>query len=301
LIAMEQRDSKAMIAAFEMLVKKYPASPAAGQAWYGIGRGYFDMKQWDKAVPALRKSIEVDKKTYLDRANQMLLLAYYAQQDAEGLAKVVDDYRAANSNANIPPNIVSWLGLKLFDQKLYARSTKYLSLAATADAPENTDPRVWNYLGMAFLETKDYDSSIKATDHFLAVTPESAAKARGLLTKGRALLGLGRFGDAEAVVKEGLQFAKSGKPQALLLILEGDILYAQGEKLAAENQAAAANQKFSTAAGKYMVPAQFFIDEELTPEALDKAAKALDATGQQAKAEEFRKTLKEKYPRYQGS
>jgi TolA-binding protein len=300
LIAMEQRDSKAMIAAFDMLVKKYPASPAAGQAWYGIGRGHFDMKQWDKAIPALRKSIEVDKKTYLDRANQMLLLAYYAQQDADGLSKVIDDYRAANANANIPPNILSWLGLKLFDQRLYARSTKYLSLAATPDVPENTDPRVWNYLGMAFLETKDYESSIKATNNFLAVTPESATKARGLLTKGRALLGLGRFGDAENVVQEGLEFAKSGKPQALLLILEGDILYAQGEKLATEDPKAA-KQKFSTAAGKYMVPAQFFIDEEVTPEALHKAAKALEATGQTAKAEEFRNTLKEKYPKYQGS
>jgi tetratricopeptide (TPR) repeat protein len=243
----------------------------------------------------------VDKKTYLDRASQMLVLAYYAQQDAEGLAKAVDTFRSANANANIPPNVLSWLGLKLYDQKQFARSTKYLSLAATPDVPENTDPRVWNYLGMAFLETKDYESSINATNHFLAVTPESAARARGLLTKGRALLGLGRFDDAENVVKDGLQFAKDGKPQALLLILEGDIMYALGEKLTAENQTAAAKQKFMAAAGKYMVPAQFFVDDEVTPEALDKAAKALEATGQTAKAEEFRRNLKDKYPRYQGS
>ncbi|MDZ4286831.1 MAG: tetratricopeptide repeat protein [Prosthecobacter sp.] len=299
LIAMEQRDSKAMIAAFEMLVQKYPASQAAGQAWYGIGRGYFDLKQWDKAVPALRRSIEVDKKTYLDRANQMLILAFYAQQDVEGLSKTIDDFRASNANASIQPNVLTWLGLKLFDMKLFARSTKYLALAATPDVPENTDPRVWNYLGMAFLETKDYESSINAANHFLAVTPESAAKARGLLTKGRALLGLGKFDEAESVVQEGLQFAKDGKPQALLLILEGDIIYAVGEKYAAENKAAAAKQRYAAAASKYMIPAQFFIDDEVTPEALAKAAKALDGAGQTAKAEEFRKTLKEKYPKYQ--
>jgi TolA-binding protein len=301
LIAMEQRDAKAMIAAFEMLVKKFPASAASGQAWYGIGRGHFDLKQWDKAIPALRKSIEVDKKTYLDRANQMLILAYYAQQDAEGLAKTIDAYLAANANANVPPNVLAWLGLKLFDQRAFERSAKYLTLASTPEVPENTDSRVWNYLGMALLETKEFEKSIAATNHFLAVTPESAPKARGLLTKGRALLGLGRFDDAENVVREGLEFAKDGKPQALLLILEGDILFAMGEKLAAENKTAAAKQKFTAAAGKYLVPAQFFIDAEVTPEALDKAARALDATGQQAKADEFRRSLKEKYPKYQGS
>jgi len=299
LIAMEQRDSKAMVAAFEMLVNKYPRSQAAGQAWYGIGRGYFDQKNWEKAIPALEKAIETDKDNNLDRANQMLMLALYAQQNVDALAQSIDDYRKANSNANIPPNVVSWLGLKLYDMKLYARSTKYLSLATTPDAPENTDPRVWNYLGMAFLETKDYEACIKATDYFLAATPESAVKARGLMTKGRALLGLGRLDEAENVALEGLTFAKDGKPQALLLILQGDVAFAAGQKLESQGTADAALEKYKAAAGKFMYPAQLFEDDDLTPEAMDKAARALEKAGQADKAAEFRKLLKERYPRYE--
>lgn len=299
LIAMEQRDPKAMVAAFEMLVKKYPRSQAAGQAWYGIGRGYFDQKDWDKAIPALQKAIETDKEANLDRASQMLMLASYAQQNMDGLSTAIDDYRKANPNANIPPNVVSWLGLKLYDSKQYARSTKYLTLATTPETPENTDPRVWNYLGMANLETQEYEAAIKATDHFLAVTPESAVRARGLMTKGRALLGLGRIEDAEKVAQEGLGFAKDGKPQALLLILEGDVALAAGEKLEKAGDANAALEKYKAAAGKFMYPAQFFDDEEVTPEAMDKAARALDKAGQAAKADEFRKLLKERYPRYE--
>ncbi|SKB02285.1 Tetratricopeptide repeat-containing protein [Prosthecobacter debontii] len=298
LIAMEQRDSKAMIAAFEMLVKKYPRSQAAGQAWYGIGRGYFDLKDWEKAVPALEKAIEVDKTANLDRASQMLMLAHYAQQNVDGLSQAIDNYRKANENAVIPPNVVSWLGLKLYDMKLYARSTKYLSLATTPDAPENTDPRVWNYLGMAFLETKDYEASIKAIDHFLKVTPESAVKARGLMTKGRALLGLGKIQEAEKVAQEGLGFAKDGKPQALLLILEGDIAMAAGNELEKAGDASGALEKYKAAAGKFMYPAQFFDDGEVTPEAMDKAAKALEKAGQAEKAGDFRKSLKDRYPSY---
>ena len=299
LIAAEQRDHKATIAAFELLVKKFPTSPAAGQAWFGIGRAHYSLQQWEESIKALNKAIDTDRKTYLDQASQMIIQAQYVQQNVEALSKAIDEFRRANANANIPPNVLTWLGLKLYDQKSFPRAAQYLSLAATPDAPENTDPRVWNYLGMAFLETKDYESSVKAIDHFLKVTVDGAPKARGLLTKGRALLGMNKFDEAEAVVQEGLAFAKDGKPQALLLILQGDILLALGDKLTAEGQAAAATEKYSGAAGKFMVPAQFFDDEEVTPEALDKAARALEKSGQTDKAGDFRKLLKQKYPSYQ--
>jgi hypothetical protein len=112
-------------------------------------------------------------------------------------------------------------------------------------------------------------------------------------------LGLNKFDEAEAVVQEGLAFAKDGKPQALLLILQGDILIALGDKLTAENQAAAAAEKYNAAAGKFMIPAQFFDDDEVTPEALDKSAQSLEKASQADKAAEFRKLLKGKYPSYQ--
>lgn len=298
LIAAEQRDHKATIAAYEMLVKKYPTSAAAGQAWYGIGRACYSLQLWDKAIQALEKAIEFDRKTYLDPASLMIIQAQYVQQNTEALAKAIDAFRQANPNAVIPPNVLTWLGLKLYDQKAFSRSTQYLSLASTPDVPENTDPRVWNYLGMAFLETKDYESCVKATDHFLKVTPESAARARGLMTKGRGLLGQNKFDEADAVVQEGLGFAKDGKPQAMLLLLQGEVLMAQGDKMASENKAAEAQTKYAEAAGKFMIPAQFFDDEEITPQALSHAAKALQKADQRDKAAEFLKQLKSKYPNF---
>lgn len=299
LIAGEQRDYKAMISAFEMLVTKYPSSPAAAQAWFGIGRGHFDQKAFDQAVPALQKSIEKDRQNYLDRASQMIILALYAQQSVDALAQAIDDYRKANPNASIPPNTIAWLGLKLFDLRQYERSAKYLVLATTPEEPQNTDPRVWNYLGMARLETRDYEGAITATDHYLAVTPDSANKARALVTKGRSLLGLARLDDAQKIVQEGLSFAKDGRPQAMLLILEADIALAAGDKYAAGGQTAEAKNKYSAAASKLMIPAQFLVDDELTPEALYKLALALEKAGQAAKAADFRKTLQEKYPKWQ--
>ncbi len=299
LIAGEQRDFKAMISAFEMLVKKYPNSPAAAQAWFGIGRAHFDQKEFDKAVPALEKAVEKDRQTYLDRASQMIILALYAQQNVDALAKAVDAYLQASPGAVVPLNTLTWLGLKLYDMREFTRSARYLVLATTPDEPQNTDPRVWNYLGMALLETGDFEKSIAASDHYLAVTPDSAVKARALVTKGRALLALGRLEDAQKIAQDGLAFAKDGKPQAMLLILEADIAMSAGDKYAADGADAEARNKYSAAASKLMIPAQFLVDEELTPEALDKAARALDKAGQPEKAAEFRKLLQEQYPKWQ--
>ncbi len=71
---------------------------------------------------------------------------------------------------------------------------------------------------------------------------------------------------------------------------------AAGDKLAQAGQSAAAQEKYNAAAGKFMIPAQFFEDAEVTPEALAKSAVALDKAGQSDKAAEFRRQLQQKYP-----
>jgi TolA-binding protein len=82
------------------------------------------------------------------------------------------------------------------------------------------------------------------------------------------------------------------------MLLEGDILNAEGAQLSKEGQLAAAEEKYASAAAKYMVPAQFFEDSEITPESIDKTALALDNAGQKAQASDFRRLLKNKYPGY---
>lgn len=298
LIGTEQRDSEATIQAFTALTEKFPKSAALGNAWYGIGSANFDAKRWDEAIQPFKNAIAKDSKNYLDLASQKLILCYYAKQDAEGLSETIDGFLKANRNASVPPNVLTWLGLKYFDQGKFKQSSRYLALASTPDEPINTDPRVWNYLGMARLENGDYDNAIIAIDHFLSQTPDSAAKARALLTKGAAYLGKGEFDTANAAAEEGLEFVKSGKPQALLLILQGDISVARGNQLEKAGDTAAARAEWQAAAGKYAVPSQFLDDPEITPEALEKSAKVLDKLGETEKAEKAREQMK-RYPDYQ--
>lgn len=301
LIATEQNDPEAMIAAFTTLTEKFPQSKALGHAWYGIGGGHFDAKHWEKAIQPLKNAIAKDSENFLDKASQKLVLCYYAMQDAEGLSETIEGFLKVNRNASIPPNVLTWLGLKFFDNGEFKRSARYLTLASTPDEPINTDPRVWNYLGMAQFETGAFDESISAIDNFLSQSPDSAAKARALLTKGSALLGKDDFEAANEVAEEGLEFVKSGKPQALLLILQGDIAMARGNQLQKDGDAAGAEAEWKAAAGKFVNPSQFLDDPEVTPEALEKSAIAFEKMGDRKKAQELRDQIKKRYPDYKGS
>jgi TolA-binding protein len=295
-IHMEMQQTKEMIASFEALVTKFPASPAAAQAWYGIGRGCFELKQFDKAASALRKCVALDSKTYLDKASPLIVLVFYAKQDSDELAKAIDEYRDANPKAITPPNVLGWLGITLFNKGDFARSARFLTYASADEA--SPSPVIWDHLGRAWLELKKYDQANAATDKLLADPPDVGTKARGLLTKSRALLGMGKFADADSVAKEALTIVKDGKLQAQLLIQTGDIYFAEGEQIAKSGDPAGAQQKWDAAAGKYVVPSQIFVDPQITPEALFKAARALERAGQADKAADFRKQLKERYPEY---
>lgn len=299
LIAMEVKDSKASINAFETLLKKFPGSPAAAQAQYGIGRGYFDQKSYDKAIPALRRSLEIDSKTYFEKASQMLMLCEYARQNAGELARTIDGYLAGRPDGVVPPNILKWLGLKLYTAEDFKKAARYLELAATPDTPENTEPVVWIYLAMSHLPAGNYDQSIAAADTYLKSNPDPSSKARALITKGRAQLGKGTYNEADTTAQEALAFVKDGKLQAELLILEGDIYNSHGDDLAKKTQIDAARAKWQAAAGKYAVPSQVFEDDQVTPEALHKAALTFDKLGDTAQAQKARQQLKNRYPKWQ--
>ncbi|MBK8094559.1 MAG: tetratricopeptide repeat protein [Verrucomicrobiaceae bacterium] len=298
IIAMEQKDSKAAISAFESLLKLFPATNAAAQAWYGIGRGYFDLKNYDKAIPALRHALQIDSKVYFERASQMLILCDYARQNTTELAKTIDSYLSVKTDGSVQPNILKWLGLKFYTAQEFPKAARYLELAATPDNPGNTEAVIWIYLSMSQLESGNYDQSIAAADYFLQSNPDVSSKARALLTKGRAQQGKSAFDDGNKTAEDALSFVKDGKLQAELLILQGDILDAHGDDLAKQQQQEAAREKWKAATGKYAVPSQVFEDENVTPEALHKAARTLDKLGDTDQAQKLRQQLKQRYPKW---
>lgn len=299
LIYEKQNNKKAMLENFQALLTNFPSSAAAAEASFKSGVALAEQKDFEKAIASLKQSIKLDATTYADQAIQRILLCYWAMQDVDNLAREVDDYRNNNANAVIPPTMLGFLGLKFFDRKDYSRSARYLTWAATPDAPENTDSRVWNYLAQARLEIKGYEDALVAIDHFLKASADSLPKARGFETKARALIGLERYDDAIAASDEGLRIVKDGVVQGQLLIAQGDALLAAGDKLEKDGDLNSAKDKWQAAAGKYVVPSQVIDSPLVTPMALEKAVKALERLGDKTKADQLRNQLATKYPDYQ--
>lgn len=294
----DQGDFKAMIDDFETLVKLFPTSAAKPEAYYRMGEGYIRLKNTDKALPLLRKAVDADSKAYGKSGSEKIQLCLWNKKDADALAQEVDHYRATYRDPSMPPNMLGFLGLTFFNRKDYPRAARYLAMASTPDIPGNTDARIWNFLAQSLLEVKKYDESVVAVGHFLETSPDPLSKAMAELTKAKGLLGSGKPDEAIAAADEGLKIVKDGGVQGQLLIAQGDALIIQGDKLESEGNHDEAAKKWKGAAEKYVVPSQVLADARVTPEALDKEAKALDRLGEKKNADEMRRLLKKDYPNY---
>ena len=295
----DQGKTKLMIEDFEALVKLFPNSPARAEALYRAGSGYIDLKDTAKALPLLRKAVEADKKTFGKTGSEKIQLCLWQKNDPEALATEVDHYRANFRDTVLPQRMLSYLGVTFFNRRDYARADRFLSLATTSGPIENIDTAVWNIYAQTLLEVKKYEESVKAIDHVLEGSPNPQVKAAAELTKAKGLLGAGKWDDSIVAADEGLHIVKSGVEQGQLLIVQGDALIAQGDKLETEGNHTGAADKWKAAAAKFVVPSQMTADAMVTPEALLKAAKALDRLGDKTKADDMRKQLKKDYPNYQ--
>jgi tetratricopeptide (TPR) repeat protein len=292
------RNVDAMIESFETLLSKYPTTSAYGEAAFNCGAAYLEKQDFDKAIPHLRKAIRTDSKNYGERGTQKLLLALWSKQDVDNLAPEVDGYRGTVANAQIPPNLLAFLGLAYNQRKEYHRAAKYFTWAANFDTPSQTDLRIWLLLAEAQLNVKMYPESIVAIDHYLASAEENMTKAKAYHTKALAMLGQGKLAECIAAADEGLKLAKAGGVQGELLIAQGDALLKEGDQIENQGNHDAAKLKWKEAAARFVVPSQVLTHATITPMALERAAKALVRMGEGAKAQQMKEELKRDYPTY---
>ncbi|CAN5334060.1 hypothetical protein BH23VER1_BH23VER1_23830 [soil metagenome] len=277
----------AMIETFEAMLEKYPDSIAAAEATFWIGRGHYKEGQFEEAIRYLQKASEMDRDEYYERAASDIILAAFYLQDVERLTEAINNYRKENPNAFVPPQILGWLGLKKFEAGDFTSSEKFLMLASNPEDPNTTRAEVWNYLGKARAKQERFEQAVPAFQNYVATVKSPAERGRALVDLGRAQLGAKQFEDATKSAEEGLELQKEGRVNAELWILLGDIAMAEGD--------------YEDAVAKFVVPAQLFEDPQITPEALAKSIKALEQLGEEAKAEELRKQLRENYPSYKST
>ncbi|NNE93050.1 MAG: tetratricopeptide repeat protein [Verrucomicrobiales bacterium] len=292
-----RREIPEMIAAYQALLAKFPKTTAAAEAHYWIGAGQFDTEEFEAAIESLKQARELKPKLYGAKASLRIILAHYQLENvselaAESIAYLVkaeeisqaktEDGDAQAALLPIPEQVLTYLGLKLFDQQDFDTSEKFLSEVCDFENPEKTEGRIWKRLGQAREEIDDLDGVIEAYNHYLDQTEKPSERAGAFLARGRAQLSLDQFENARESARECLRAQKEGRTNAEGRLLMGDVAFSDGDH--------------AGAAREYLVLSQIYIDKELTPLALHKAALAYDQTGEGEKAAKLREDLKAEYP-----
>ena len=277
----QTEDSKGMVDTFKILLKDFPASDSAGLANYWIGRTAFEAKNYPQAVVPL-EAARADKE-YANKSWMLLILSYFNTENREKLETEVTAYLKAGIQPGVPANVLNYLGSYFYEQRNYDRAEPYL--AAAAASPSNSAADVWLLLARTRLFLKDYAGAKTAGESYLETKPaQPAAKAQGLLARGEAQVGLGKFDDAQKNAEEALALQPEGRLNAEGRLLAGQVALARGDAL----EAAKAFQAVSV----------LYDDPDLTPRALSLAAQAYRRANKPAEAAKIEDELKTRFPSF---
>jgi len=280
-----QREVPEMVAAYQRLLDKFPETVGAAEAWYYIGAGHYDQKQYAEAIEPLLTARKLDKEAFTTRATEVLILCYFRQKDIEGLSREANLALNAKPPISVPIPVLNYLGEVHFQQGDYKSSENFFSAASTPSRPGETPSAVWDYLGRARHQIGLFGGAVIAFDNYLGIVQSPRDRAEGYLNKSRSLLSAKKYQAADQAAQETLKLVHQGKLNARGRLMRGDIALARGDS--------------ATAAREYFITSQIFVgDPEITPQAMAKAAKAYRTGGDAAKADEIEAQLKQSYPDY---
>ena len=280
----QNREMEEMITAFTSLIENFPNTRGAAEAWYWIGYAHFELKQYREAIEPLTKARNLDAGSYQQRATLRSILAYFHLQDAENLQREVEIFLESKPEISIPSQVLVWLGLDLFSHDKFVDSERFLNMSANHEDPSLTKGEVWSHLGKARIELGKYDEAIEALDQYMTTLNKPSSKAKALLDKSIAQLGLKVHDEALETARGALTLEKQGRTNALIRMHLGDI--------------AMSRQLYDDAAREYIIISEIFLDPELTPRAMSKAADAVEKAGNTEKAESIRANLRVQFPNF---
>ncbi len=294
LIHGHRRELPEMVAAYEALLAKFPETPGAAEAYYWIGVGKFDSDEFKESIEPLKRARDMDDARFGNKAALRVVLAYYQLDEIDPLAKETMDYmgriEAAKSDDKLtaptplPVQVLTHLGMKLFDKQDFNGAETFLSAASTPTKPTETEALIWKRLGEARSKLKMHQGTIDAFAAYLEQVEKPSQRAAAFLATGRAQLCLKKFDEAKESARESLRSQKEGRTNAEARLLTGDI--------------ASAQEDFAAAAREYLVLSQIYVDKELAPLALYKASNAYKNSGDPAKGAAIAKQLQEDFPNF---
>ena len=286
LILGQQENTKGMVDTFRQLLKEFPKSSVAAQAQYYIGKAAFEAKDYKTALTALNTARQLNKEQYYNLASLRIILCQFYLKDQAALTKEVNDFMASSPSANVPPEVLEWLGIQYYNEKNFQAAEKYLSALRKVDNPGNLKPDYLFYLGNAATKLKNVAEADDAFSKYLQTAKDPAGKAKVLLALGAVKISAHKPDDAQKIAEEIMALQPEGRVNAEARLLAGEVQLERGN--------------FDDAGKAFKGVALLYDDPAITPRALNKAALAYRQAGNTEEADRLSHELRERYPNYAG-
>ena len=256
---------------------------AVASANYWIGWGWYKLEDYEKCAPYFDKARTLMPAIYNEPAGTHLTLAAYSQKDPVLLKKQIDRLLEDVRGKILPSNMLTWLGLQMFNQYGdYESADRYLTMASTPDDPDYTDLIVWRHLAKARIEMRHFSRAMNAIPIMLEMETRDFWKADAHLDKSHALIGIEKWDEAWEAAHDGLELNPAGTIKAGLHMSLGEI--------------AMHRKDYESAAASFLKTADLFVDDtQIKPRALQRAAEALEASGDIEQAQSIRKKLENQF------
>lgn len=254
------------------------------EANYWIGWGMVKTNSPKEALPFLDLARKIRPEAFAKHAGLLLCLSHFAAQDPQALSGEIDLAIQRDYAEEIPDQAIQWVGMQAFNSRNYEQAARFLNLIADDEEPLATAKEIWRYLAKALIETGGYSDALPALANTLAAEENLAWKADALLDRARALLGLGRHAESRKAADEAMELRPQGRTAAYLRIVSGDLFTHE--------------KNLGRAAAEYLNVVNFHEDDELTPLALHKLIKVLEAQGNDAEAAKYRTKLASEFPNW---
>ena len=286
LILGQQENTKGMVDTFRQLLKEFPKSSVAAQAQYYIGKAAFEAKDYKTALAALNTARQLNKEQYYNLASLRIILCQFYLKNQAALTKEVSDFMASSATANVPPEVLEWLGIQYYNEKNFQAAEKYLSVLSKIDNPGNVKPDYLFYLGDAATKLKNVAEADDAFSKYLQTAKDPAGKAKVLLALGAVKISAHKPDDAQKIAEEIMALQPEGRVNAEARLLAGEVQLERGN--------------FDDAGKAFKGVALLYDDPAITPRALNKAALAYRQAGNTDEADRLSRELRERYPNYAG-
>src|SRR5437016_4811093 len=286
LILGQQNNTRGMVETFRQLLKEFPKSSVAAQAQYYIGKAAFEAKDYKTALTALNAARQLNKEQYYNLASLRIILCQFYLKDRAALTKEVNDLMASSPSANVPPEVLEWLGIQYYNEKNFQAAEKYLSALRKIDNSGNVKPDSLFYLGDAATKLKNVAEADDAFSKYLQTAKDPAGKATVLLALGAVKISAHKPDDAQKIAEEIMALQPEGRVNAEARLLAREVQLERGN--------------FDDAGKAFKGVALLYDDPAITPRALDKAAVAFRQAGNIEEADRLSRELRERYPNYAG-